>query len=119
MAINNPLNNAVGMGGVGLSQHLGAAIPAYGQQIITTPSFPPPPFAFPAPYDIYQQGIHATQVIGFVGDFRVRKLENGFLIEYTLVQNGNKKEYFAEGLREVGERITAICVQNALQGGKK
>lgn len=51
-----------------------------------------------------------------VGSFRIRRVENGFVIEVTHEQWGTVKEYFAEDLKAAGERITASCVANELKG---
>ncbi len=58
-------------------------------------------------------------VAGFVGMFRIRKVENGYIVEAVIDQWGHSKEYFAEDLKAAGERITASCVQKELEGQAK
>lgn len=67
---------------------------------------PPPPF----PYD------HPA---GCVGVFRVRKLENGYLVEWQKHAGAAITEYYAETLKDVGERVAALGVQKALEGDPK
>lgn len=53
---------------------------------------------------------------GLVGVYRVRKLENGYLVESAPYAGGPVKEHFAETLKDVGERVAALGVQKALGG---
>ena len=80
--------------------------PFPGQILYPTPA--PDPYPFPNPY-----------VMNFVGHFRLRKVENGYVIEYVMKEGEPPREYFAEDLKDAGERITALCVGKALQGEQK
>jgi hypothetical protein len=51
-----------------------------------------------------------------VGTFRIRKLENGYVIEYRMRPGDAVREYYAEDLKACGERITALAVQKVLEG---
>ena len=73
------------------------------------PAYPTPaPATFP----------HNT-VANFIGLFRVRQVENGYIVECQLRPGEAVREYFAETLKDVGERICALGVQKAVEGEKK
>lgn len=74
-----------------------------GQRIYTNP---PTPQAL-WPYD------HRSDAVGLC---RVRKLENGYVVEFVAPNAPGYKEYYCEDLKAVGERITATLVQRALEG---
>jgi hypothetical protein len=82
-----------------------------GMGTIIGPSFNPypvPPPQFP----------HEQAVTGLVGVFRVRRLENGYLVECQKTTGGTIAEYYAETLKDVGERVAAMGVAQALEGGQ-
>lgn len=120
MASNNPLNNPygqqamagtavgtiTGLGGiVGPGQWTTTTVP-YPAQIYNPYSTPADPFPFPSPY----------VAMNFIGHFRIRQLENGYLVEYQIKEGDRMREYFAEDLKDAGERITALCVEKTLRG---
>lgn len=55
-------------------------------------------------------------VTNFVGMARIRKVENGYVIEVMTEQWGQPREFFAEDLKVAGERLTAECVAKELKG---
>jgi hypothetical protein len=77
----------------------------YPGQMITT--FPPTPT-----YGTWPD----TSAADAVGTFRIRKLENGYVIEYRMRPGDAVREYYAEDLKACGERITALAVQKVLEG---
>ena len=79
-----------------------------GYTSVYQPAYPVPTF----PNDLAGGGL------GLIGIYRVRKLENGYLVESAPYVGGPVKEYFCETLKDVGERIAALGVQKALEGGK-
>lgn len=108
---NNPLANMAGAAGglLGGYQQYGATtttVANYPGQGIYQPIYYPPV----AP---------DTHIAGFVGNFRIRQVENGYLVEVAMKHGDFMKEYFAENLKDAGERITALCVEKALKGEQK
>ena len=116
MATNNPYANMTPTGLAQLAGYVpttttattlgGSCFP--GQIIYPTYPTPPDPFPFPNPY-----------TMNFVGHFRLRKVENGYIVEYVLKEGEPPREYFAEDLKDAGERITALCVGKTLKGEQK
>jgi hypothetical protein len=103
--------STLGAAGASIAGGLGAYLGGQaGTATINYPgqwaAVPQPPF----PYD------HPA---GCVGVFRVRKLENGSLVEWQKYAGAAITEYYAESLKDVGERIAALGVQKALEGDPK
>lgn len=106
---NNPLANIAGAAGGGI---LGG-YQQYGATTTTTANYPPGGIYQPIYYPPVTPDTHIPNL---VGNFRIRKVENGYLIEYAVKQGDYMREYFAADLKEAGERITAICVEFMLKG---
>lgn len=109
--MSNPYSNstATGMGIAGL----GAAQTIYGSPLTATTTSTYNPFTAPPPpswpYDYFNSN-------AMIGIFRVRKVENGYIVDYQLRSNDMIREYYAETLKDVGERIAALGVEKALKG---
>lgn len=105
------MSNGGYAGAAGLGALLGQAstttVANYPGQVVY--GYPNPP-APSWPHDIHD--IHQ----GIVGIFKVRKIENGYAVEYQLRLGDHVREYYAETLKDVGERIAALGVQKALEG---
>lgn len=94
---NNPLGGLAGAaGGIGNHQLSNLLLPAYPPYPPSTANFPP-------------------GTPNFIGQFRVRKVENGYILAYNLDEYGTPQEYFAADLKELGEKVTALCVQKELK----
>jgi hypothetical protein len=114
---SNPIANAAGgiLGGLYTQQQAATTtITTQPGQLIypSTWTYQSPVAAdpFPHPFPDY------PHTLGFIGHFRIRQLENGYIVEYQLKEGDRMREYFAEDLKDAGERITALCVEKALKG---
>lgn len=95
---NNPLaNNPLqGMAGATNAQLSSLLLPTHAH-------FPPSTLA------------NYSNTPNFIGQFRVRKVDNGYILAYNLDEYGTPQEYFAADLKELGEKVTALCVQKELK----
>jgi hypothetical protein len=106
VAMTDPSNGALG-GGTGA-----------GGILTTTTTAPiPAPHAHTITYPSWQYATApAVTTPGFLGEFHVRQVENGYIVEYSLQESEEtSREYYAADLKEAGERITALCVEKTLK----
>lgn len=80
----------------GLAQSLGP---------LQYPPPPPPTSSKIKPPDTYT-----------VARFSIEKIENGYLVFVGATRGDTATIYYAEDLAEVGERVTAVCVKQMLDG---
>lgn len=50
------------------------------------------------------------------GRVAIQKIENGYIVLFAKFVGAAKEQYYAETMKDVGDRITACLVKNMVQG---